>query len=192
LEHGNIATVNAAPAWLGRHPTAMQDALILPQWVQLPLWMRHGLQAALALMWIYTAVTTALWPHQSQVLSLLARCGFEGDWGWRMMVMSCTLNTAMGLALLRSRPGAWAFALQAGATMGYTAMAAWHVPELTIDHCGPLVKNVPVLMMVMFLWITVPMNAADDAWHARRVLALSALTGRGLQGAAAGADSAAT
>lgn len=160
LEHGNTTTVNAAGFWLGREPTAMDQALVLPTWVALPSWMRHGLQATLAFMWIYTALITATWPQASHVLDLLARCGFSGEWGWRMMVLSCTLNTAMGLALLRRSPGAWTYALQAGAIVGYTATAAWNMPELTIDHCGPLVKNVPVLAAVMLLWLSVPVRHA--------------------------------
>lgn len=169
LEHGNTSQANAARFWLGREPTGMAQALVLPTWVTLPGWMRLGLQATLAFMWIYTAVITALWPQESHVLDLLARCGFSGDWGWRMMVLSCTLNTAMGLALLRRQPGAWTFALQAGAILGYTATAAWNMPELTIDHCGPLVKNVPVLASVMLLWLSVPFSSRavqDQPGHA--------------------------
>ena len=26
------------------------------------------------------------------------------------------------------------------------------MPELTLDHCGPLVKNLPVLGLVLLLW----------------------------------------
>ncbi|MBA4108882.1 MAG: hypothetical protein C0487_04735 [Leptothrix sp. (in: Bacteria)] len=169
LEHGNTSTENAAHYWLGRAPTGMAQALVLPAWVAIPGWMRLGLHATLAFMWIYTAMITALWPHESNVLDLLARCGFSGDWGWRMMALSCTFNTGMGLALLRRHPGAWTYALQASAIVGYTATAAWNMPELTIDHCGPLVKNVPVLATVMLLWLSVPLSGRavqDQAGHA--------------------------
>jgi len=169
LEHGNTSSANTARRWLGREPTGMTQALILPTWVVLPGWMRFGLQATLAFMWIYTALITALWPRESHVLDLLARCGFNGEWGWRMTVLSCTLNTAMGLALLRRIPGAWAYALQAGAILGYSATAAWNMPELTIDHCGPLVKNLPVLAAVMLMWLSVPLSPGavqDQAGHA--------------------------
>jgi uncharacterized protein YbjT (DUF2867 family) len=161
LAHGNTTQDNAARQWLGREPTAMHEALVLPTWVVLPGWMRLGMQSALAFMWIYTALITALWPQASHVLELLARCGFGGDWTWRMMVLSCTLNSMLGLALLRKHAGAWTYALQVGAIVGYTATAAWNMPELTIDHCGPLVKNIPVLAAVMLLWLSVPRSVAD-------------------------------
>lgn len=177
LEHGNTTADNAARHWLGREPTAMSEALVLPQWVLLPDWMRLGMQFALAFMWVYTALITALWPQASHVFDLLARCGFTGEWGWRMMVLSCTLNTALGLALLRRQAGAWTFAFQAAAIVGYTATAAWNMPELTIDHCGPLVKNIPVLAAVMLLWVSVPVinpeSRARPAWPVGRAIPAS-------------------
>jgi len=30
------------------------------------------------------------------------------------------------------------------------------MPELTIDHCGPLAKNVPVLAVLLLLWLAQP------------------------------------
>jgi hypothetical protein len=55
--------------------------------------------------------------------------------------------------------------------LGYTATAAYHMPELTIDHCGPLVKNLPVLGLIVLLWL-----AAAPA--ARRVAARPAILHR--------------
>jgi hypothetical protein len=43
--------------------------------------------------------------------------------------------------------------VQCAAVVGYTLTAALNVPELTLDHCGPLVKNLPVLACVAVLWL---------------------------------------
>ena len=51
------------------------------------------------------------------------------------------------------RPSVLLYALQSGAVVGYTADRSVHVPELTIDHCAPLVKNLPVLGCVIVLWL---------------------------------------
>ena len=40
--------------------------------------------------------------------------------------------------------------------LGYTLTAAVNMPELTIDHCGPLLKNLPLLAM---LPVSVPVPA---------------------------------
>ncbi|MEQ1806138.1 MAG: DoxX-like family protein [Burkholderiaceae bacterium] len=99
-----------------------------------------------------TARVSALFQRESGVMHLLARCGFDGVAGEAALVASCTLNLALGLTLWL-RPSPWVFAAQAGAVLGYTVTAALHMPELVIDHCGLLVKNLPVLALVLLLWL---------------------------------------
>ncbi len=159
LERGSVPAVNAAADLLGRAPSTMAHGLaVTPPEPMLDLRARLspalllGLRASLAFMWLYTALISALLPEHSGVLALLARCGFEGRAGVAVLVLSCSLNVVLGaLALLRPSP--WAFALQFGAVLGYTVAAAIAMPELTIDHCGPLVKNLPVLGLVLLLWM---------------------------------------
>ncbi len=171
LERGNVPANNAAEALLGRPPTALQQGLTVtpPQpWfdlsAQLSPLLSWGLRSALAAMWIYTALISALLPQQSGVLQLLARCGFEGDTGWAALVFSCALNFSLGWFTLL-KPSPWLYALQTSAVLGYTITAAWFMPELTLDHCGPLLKNLPVLMAVLVLWLAKP--ASDSATPSR-------------------------
>jgi uncharacterized protein YbjT (DUF2867 family) len=162
LERGSVPARNALPALLGRAPSTLAHGLgvsapepLVDLRVSLSAPIAFALRASLAFMWLYTALISALLPQASGVLHLLARCGFDGALGMAALVFSCTLNTALGgLTLLRPRP--WLYALQAGAVLGYTLTAAVRMPELTIDHCGPLVKNLPVLMTVLLLWIAAP------------------------------------
>ncbi len=162
LERGSVAADNAAPRLLGRAPTSLARGLAVaparaaavPQATLSP-GLAAALRATLAFMWIYTALVSALWPQRSGVLELLARCGFDGDAGVMVLVASCALNTALGAWLLW-RPSPAVFALQVVAVLGYTATAAWNMPALTLDHCGPLVKNLPVLGLVLLLWIAQP------------------------------------
>jgi hypothetical protein len=116
------------------------------------------LRVSVAVLWFVTALISALLPHESGVLALLARCGFEGEVGIAVWIASCLLNTALALAILR-RPGAWTYAVQIGAVLGYTLTAAVNMPELTIDHCGPLLKNVPLLALLLMLWLATPSPA---------------------------------
>ena len=129
-------------------------------------------------MWLYTALVSAALPQSSGVLHLLARCGFEGPAGVAALVFSCTLNVVLGVQTVR-RPAPWLYAAQAAAVVGYTVTAALNMPELTIDHCGPLAKNVPLLALVMLLWCAAPAATksaradvipAKAGIHARRSL----------------------
>jgi uncharacterized protein YbjT (DUF2867 family) len=169
LERGSVAQANRLAALLGREPSALAHGLaITPPQPMLDLSVvlspavAFGLRAGLAFMWLYTAVISAALPRASGVLDLLARCGFEGDWGVAALLASCTLNVALGtLTLLRPTP--WLYAVQSAAVVGYTLTAAFNMPELTIDHCGPLVKNLPVLMAVLVLWMARPVSHGKPA-----------------------------
>lgn len=173
LERGSVAADNAAPRLLGRAPTSLARGLAIAA-ARVPIEMHAelspglgaALRATLAFMWIYTSIISALWPQHSGVLALLARCGFEGDAGVLVLVVSCTLNVVLGLLVLW-RPAAIVFALQAVAVIGYTATAAWNMPELTLDHCGPLVKNLPVLGLVLLLWLAQPARPGNALRHTR-------------------------
>ena len=164
LERGSAPAYNELPALLGRAPSSLAHGLgisrpepLLELRVTLSAPLALALRSALAFMWLYTALISALMPNQSGVLNLLARCGFEGSAGVAALVFSCTLNIALGTLTLW-RPSPALYALQAGAVIGYTLTAAFNMPELTIDHCGPLVKNLPVLMTVILLWLAAPLR----------------------------------
>lgn len=162
LERGSVARPNALPELLGRAPTGMAQGLAISAptpLVDLRVSLSPAAAAAarvsLAFMWLYTSLISALLPQTSGVMTLLARCGFEGRAGVAALAFSCVLNVGLGVWVLW-RPSARAYALQAVAVLGYTATAALHMPELTLDHCGPLVKNLPVLALVMLLWLAAP------------------------------------
>lgn len=159
LARGSVPRVNAMPRVLGRAASGMQPGLAVapPEaWfslqVQLSTPVSWALRASLAFMWIYTAAVSVLLQQESGVMALLARCGLDGQAGVVALVASCALNTALGLSLLL-RPSPVSCAAQCIAIAGYTLTAAFHMPELTIDHCGPLIKNLPLLMAVMCLWL---------------------------------------
>ena len=173
LAQGNVPAHNAAAGLLGRTPTAFADGLrvsppqpLLDLRVQLSPPVAGAMRITLALMWLWTAAVSAWLPQSSGVLALLARCGFEGQAGAAMLVLSCTLNAGLGLAML-GQPGPKVYALQAAAIVGYTVMAAIHMPELTLDHCAPLVKNLPLLAAVMVLWLALPAAAPQPTLASR-------------------------
>jgi uncharacterized protein YbjT (DUF2867 family) len=159
LEAGSTAPRNDAPALLGRAPTGLAEGLpVTPPapWldlrVALPPAVEAVLRVAVAALWLHTALVSALLPEASGVLDLLARCGFAGDAGRAALAFSCALNTAIGVATLL-RPAAIVYAVQLVAIAGYTLTAAWHWPQLTIDHCAPLAKNLPLAAAVLVLWL---------------------------------------
>jgi hypothetical protein len=67
------------------------------------------------------------------------------------MWASCGLNLALGVAVLL-RPAPATYALQMAVVLVYTLAAAVNLPALTLDHCEPLMKNLPVLALLLALW----------------------------------------
>ena len=166
LERGNVPGVNAATSLLGRAPSSLAHGLSVTRpkpWfdvrVTLSAPVAAALRAALAFMWISTALVSAAWQHESGVAQLLARCGFAGTAGLVVLWASCGLNLGLGTMTLL-RPGPGVYALQAAAVLGYSLTAALNMPELLIDHCGPLLKNLPVLALVVLLWLADAEQAA--------------------------------
>jgi uncharacterized protein YbjT (DUF2867 family) len=164
LERGNTSSANAAPLLLKRAPSAIAVGLrVTPPAPAIDLRVTLSpalslmLRASIACLWLVTALISALLPNESGVLNLLARCGFEGDVGVAVLVASCTLNTLLGISIFH-RPGPRTYAVQIGAVLGYTLTAAFNMPELTIDHCGPLLKNLPLLAMLILLWLSTPVT----------------------------------
>ena len=162
LELARCAAPNALPALLGREPSALAQCLaisppepLLDTRVVIGAPVARALRWALGVMWLCTALVSAALPHASGVLALLARCGFEGRAGAAAWVFSCVLNAALG-ALTIARPAPGLYAVQLAAVIGYSATAALNMPALLIDHCGPLVKNLPIAMLVLLLWMALP------------------------------------
>jgi uncharacterized protein YbjT (DUF2867 family) len=177
LAQGHLPTPNAAADLLGRAPTGLAAGLAIsrPQpalnlRVALSPALAWLLRGSLAFMWLWTAAISALWPQASGVLALLGRCGFKGAAALAALVASCLLNTSLGLLLL-THIGPRLHAVQCLAILGYGITAAVGMPELTWDHCGPLVKNLPVLAAALVLWMAVPVAAPARAQGRRQLTA---------------------
>jgi uncharacterized protein YbjT (DUF2867 family) len=171
LNRGSVPSPNAAASLLGRAPSGMAQGLgitppepLLDLRVQLSPVVAAAMRWSLAFMWLYTTAITLAWPEASGVMRLLARCGFEGAWGTAALLFSCGLNVVLGL-LIAWRAAPWVCVLQIAAVVGYTATAAFNMPELTLDHCGPLVKNVPVLALITLLWLATPLPGQGARAH---------------------------
>jgi uncharacterized protein YbjT (DUF2867 family) len=174
LAQSHLPTPNAAANLLGRAPSSLAAGLAIspPQpalnlRVSLSPAMAWLLRGSLAFMWLWTAAISALWPKDSGVLALLARCGLTGDVGVAALVASCLLNTSLGLLLL-THLGPRLHAVQCVAVLAYGITAAIGMPSLTWDHCGPLVKNLPVLAAALVLWLAVPAVAPWPTREATR------------------------
>lgn len=162
LDRGSVPSPNQTALLLGRGPASLARGLritapqpMLNLHVTLPPGLDGALRFLLATMWFYTALVSTLWPAESGITHLLEQTGLQGTGLVLGAVASCTLNSILGWLVWR-HPTPWCFALQFGAVVGYTVGAAFAMPQILIDHCGPLVKNLPLLGLVTLLWLARP------------------------------------
>ena len=159
LEAGSVPQPNAAPALLGRTPSRLEEGLRitppspwLPTRVELPPWVEMMGRLCLAMMWLHTCAVSLVWPQASGFTRLIDLIGRPEAAGPAFGTLLCLLNAARAWKAW-FRPGPWAYVRQAGAVIGYTVGATLVAPALWIDHCGPLVKNLPILGLIGLLWL---------------------------------------
>ena len=111
----------------------------------------HYLVYSMAFLWLWSGIQPALFALP-QSLDLLARVGFQAAYCLPMFALSCALDVFFGLGCCtRLRDCAWFWAAQAAVVLGYSVIIAFRLPEMWAHPFAPLVKNVPILAVLIYL-----------------------------------------
>ncbi|WP_321954335.1 SDR family oxidoreductase [Paraburkholderia bannensis] len=154
LQSGSTADAAATTKVLGRAPLGIRcfienDAASLRR-EALETWRAYALRFALAVTWIWSALASA-WLHpQAQSLALLARVGLHGIVALTALYAASALDFLFGLATI-FRPGRRLWCAQIGLIVFYTAVIAIALPELLTDPFGSILKNLPILTLLLVL-----------------------------------------
>ena len=160
---GNATQSNALPELLGRAPRAPRD-FVAPAQRELQrraaavdLW-HPVLRAALAFLWIWTAlVSLVLYPAQDSY-ALLARVGLHGALATLALYGAALLDLLLGVLTLAA-PTRWrrpVWLAQFALVAGYTALITFFLPEYWLHPYGPVSKNLPLLALIALLWSLEP------------------------------------
>ncbi len=120
-------------------------------------WLRPPMRAAIAAVWLATAVVSAGLFPVAESLQLLQRAGVPQALQAAALYGACALDAAFGvltLAPLRARHLRWLWLAQAGLMAGYTAIISWRLPEFWLHPYGPMTKNLPMLALLAWLYTT--------------------------------------
>ncbi|WP_322052803.1 SDR family oxidoreductase [Paraburkholderia bannensis] len=154
LQSGSTADAAATTKVLGRAPLGIRsfivdDAATLRR-EALETWRPYALRFALAVTWIWSALASA-WLHpQAQSLALLARVGLHGTVALTALYAASALDFLFGLATI-FRPGRRLWCAQIVLIVFYTAVIAIALPELLTDPFGSILKNLPILALLLVL-----------------------------------------
>lgn len=157
LQRGNTAPAQAVGRLLGRAPREARHFLPpaqAPAWRATArlAWLLPLMRLALALVWIVTGIVSlGLYPVPDS-LALLARAGVPAPLQPLMLYGAAGLNIALGvLSVWPMRRRQWLWAAQAGLIGVYTAIISLRLPEFWLHPYGPLLKNLPMLALLLLL-----------------------------------------
>ena len=107
---------------------------------------------SIAFLWLWSGIQPALFALP-QSLDLLAQTGVQAAYRVPLFALSCVLDVFFGLGCAtRLRYRAWFWAAQAALVLAYSAIVAFRLPEMWAHPFAPLVKNVPLVAVMVYLF----------------------------------------
>ncbi|MCA3866715.1 MAG: SDR family oxidoreductase [Burkholderia sp.] len=155
LRGGNTGDPAATAAILGRPPRGIgsfigAEAAVLRR-DALAMWRRPLLRGALAIVWIWTAIVSAFIHPLHASLALLAPAYLTGLPALIALYAASALDFAFGIATVAA-PSRRLWAAQAALIVAYSAVIAVTMPGLLAEPFGPVLKNVPILAILLILY----------------------------------------
>jgi hypothetical protein len=106
---------------------------------------------ALATVWLVTGLVVLFVYPKEDSLHLLASVGLTGLAADAALYLGAILDVVMGVLTLMVRRR-WLWQLQALLIVGYTIIISIWLPEFWMHPFGPLLKNLPILVLLWLLY----------------------------------------
>lgn len=105
---------------------------------------------ALAVVWLATGLLSlGIYPQQES-LRLLEQVGLYGNIALLALYSSASLDMLLGILTL-AHPSRRLWQAQAALVLGYSAIIACCLPAYWLHPFGPVLKNLPILMLLWLL-----------------------------------------
>jgi uncharacterized protein YbjT (DUF2867 family) len=158
LMRGNVGDPSAIRSILHREP--LRPDQFIPE-AEAPMtrtsaqlsWLLTLLRVSIALVWIVTGIVSfGLYPV-AESYDLLARVGVPLNLAPWFLYGAASFDLLLGIAtlLIRGRPALWL--CQLALILFYTAVISVRIPEFWLHPYGPLLKNLPMLAVIYFLYV---------------------------------------
>ncbi|MFC3675525.1 SDR family oxidoreductase [Ferrovibrio xuzhouensis] len=164
MRHGNTGDAAGFARAIGWVPQTMAQALarqpshVQDRWQARLYWLRPAVRFVLALLWLASGLVGLLPQSTAAALTVLtgpvlAGLGLPASLALPLAAGFSVLDIALGLGLLLRRPGiGWLTLAQLGVVLGYTLVLTAAQPGLWLEAYGPLLKNLPILVLVCVHW----------------------------------------
>lgn len=155
LQAGNCADAAATTTLLGRPPRDIASFISPGQsgplrQQALAGWRGPLLRGALAAVWGVTGLLSLFAYPVAESLALLARVGIGGACGLATLYGAATLDLVFAAATVL-RPSHRLWLAQVALVLAYSVIIAWALPEFLVHPFGPVLKNLPILAILLVL-----------------------------------------
>lgn len=155
LNRGNTASDAAVASLLERPPLGIgqfigADATARQQ-EALASWRPALFRGALSIVWIWTALVSALIYPKGASLALLDHVHLHGLLAIVVLYLASALDLGMGIVTL-VWPSRRLWAMQALIVTSYTIIVAATLPATLLDPFGPILKNLPIIALLISLY----------------------------------------
>lgn len=130
-------------AALAERPAQVQD-----RWHARLFFLAPAIRAVLVLLWLASALLGLL-AGAGRTGEFVAALGLAPALAMPLQVGSALLDIAVAAALVADRGARWSTAVQAAVVIGYTLLLGVAQPGLWLDPYGPLLKNLPILLLIL-------------------------------------------
>jgi uncharacterized membrane protein YphA (DoxX/SURF4 family) len=104
----------------------------------------------LAIVWLVSgALSLGIYPRQAS-LEMLAAAGLHGAMALVALYGGALLDVLLGILTL-ARPARLLWRLQAAVILAYTAIITFALPQYWLHPFGPVLKNLPILLLLWLL-----------------------------------------
>lgn len=162
LEQGNITTPEETQTFIqmvGFKPKDfIEGAYQAPsmksdRWYARLFFVKSLLRLSLAFMWLASAIVSALLFPKAGSYLLLTKVGISIDWQPFLLYLASLINGIIGLGLLFNYKIKLNCLLQIMVMTAYTVIITLKMPNLWLEPFGSIVKNVPVLISIIILYL---------------------------------------
>jgi hypothetical protein len=151
---GNGGDGDAFAQAIGFQPRSLADALrghpaqVQDRWHARLFFLAPAIKAILVLMWLCSAVLGIIYGRPT-TLALVDSLGLPTSLAGPLIWGTALLDTGIAWLVLIDRAARWSTPAQIITIIGYTVVIGFALPGFWLDPLGPLMKNVPVLALVL-------------------------------------------
>ncbi|ODP32997.1 SDR family oxidoreductase [Pandoraea sp. ISTKB] len=155
LQSGSTGDPAQTQAILQRSPAGLRtfigaDASMLRDRA-LGAWRSPLLRGVLAVIWLWTVVSSVFLYPRADSLAMLARSHLHGGYASASFWLATGIDLVFGVMTI-VRPGRRLWLAQAVVIVAYSSIIAVTMPEMLWHPFGPVLKNLPILAILLMLF----------------------------------------